>query len=101
MDAGGVGDLRRVKSAMAVAKGVLQHTKHTLLVGDQATAFALNLGFIHEPLSTNVSLWIWETWQENNCQPNFWKVHINRGNWSVLYPPTTCPKRISALQCYS
>ena len=34
---GAVGSLRRVKSAISVARAVLERTTHTLLVGDQGT----------------------------------------------------------------
>ncbi|GJQ82384.1 hypothetical protein Trydic_g448 [Trypoxylus dichotomus] len=73
MDAGAVADLRRIKDAASVAKHVLQYTTHTLLAGDQATAFAVAMGFTEENLSTNASLAVWEAWEENNCQPNYWK----------------------------
>mmetsp|Transcript_9551 Transcript_9551/g.13151 ORF Transcript_9551/g.13151 Transcript_9551/m.13151 type:complete len:364 (+) Transcript_9551:80-1171(+) len=71
-DIGAVGDLRRVKSAIRVAKYVLQHTKHTMLVGDQATSFAQQMGFEAQNLSTGSSVGQWQQWQSNNCQPNFW-----------------------------
>ena len=38
---GGVGDLRRVKSAISVARYVLDYTDHTLLVGDQGLVLSL------------------------------------------------------------
>ncbi|KAG8191915.1 hypothetical protein JTE90_007715 [Oedothorax gibbosus] len=72
-DVGGVAALRRVKSAISVARKVLEHTEHSLLVGDQATQFALRLGFKEENLSTEFSLDMWKKWKTNNCQPNFWK----------------------------
>lgn len=76
MDAGAIGNLRRVKNAMSVARHVLEHTKHTLITGDQATAFALAMGFSEESLITDVSTDIWANWTRNNCQPNFWQVSI-------------------------
>lgn len=33
MEVGAVGDLRRVKNAVGVARAVMEHTQHTLLVG--------------------------------------------------------------------
>lgn len=36
-DVGAVAALRRVKSAISVARKVLEHTEHSLLVGDQGT----------------------------------------------------------------
>ena len=34
-DVGSVGCIRNIKSAISVARSVLEHTGHTLLVGDQ------------------------------------------------------------------
>lgn len=74
MDVGAVGALRHVKDAIRAAKLVLEHTEHTFLVGDQATAFALSLGLAGPSnLSTENSLEKWLKWNENGCQPNFWR----------------------------
>lgn len=73
LDVGAVGCLRRIKPAMRVARAVLDHTKHSLLVGEKATQFALKMGFNEETLSTDHSEDLWVKWKENNCQPNFWK----------------------------
>ncbi|XP_043211109.1 N(4)-(Beta-N-acetylglucosaminyl)-L-asparaginase-like [Amphibalanus amphitrite] len=69
---GAVGCLRRVKSAASVARAVLEHTRHTLLVGELATQFALQLGFKEETLETDHSRQLHQQWRDNNCQPNFW-----------------------------
>ena len=76
MNMGAVGCLRRIKSAISVARHVLKHTTHSLLVGESATKFAKNMGFKEESLSTNVSIEMWFNWKNNNCQPNFWLVSI-------------------------
>ena len=55
---GSVGCLRRVKSAISVARSVMEHTTHTLLVGELATEFAMNMGFTVETLQTNKSKWV-------------------------------------------
>jgi N4-(beta-N-acetylglucosaminyl)-L-asparaginase len=44
-EVGAVGCLKRVKSAISVARAVLTHTKHTILVGEDATDFAIEMGF--------------------------------------------------------
>lgn len=76
LEVGAVGCLRRIKSAMRVARRVMEHTRHTLLVGDRATDFALAQGFKEESLSTPSSIQKWEEWKARGCQPNFWKnVH--------------------------
>lgn len=72
-DVGAVGGLRQVKSAIAVAHAVMKYTKHTLLVGDLATEFALEMRFPKEDLHTNSSVESWRKWKENHCQPNFWQ----------------------------
>lgn len=69
---GAVGALRRVKSAISVARMVLEHTQHTLLVGSQATDFALMMGFPEQNLTTPESEAIHTNWKAANCQPNFW-----------------------------
>lgn len=75
MDVGGVGGLRNVKSAISVARKVLEHTKHSLLGGDLATDFAVKMGFKKESLQTDESKNMWLQWKAKNCQPNFWKVY--------------------------
>lgn len=71
MNIGAVAALRNVKDAIAVARHVLENTKHTLLVGDQASQFAYEMGFKKESLSTDESKEIWQSWVNNRCQPNF------------------------------
>lgn len=70
---GAVGDLRRVKQAISVARKVMEHSTHTLLVGEQATKFALSMGFQEVSLTTNHSKQMWIDWREAHCQPNYWK----------------------------
>ncbi|XP_071951860.1 N(4)-(Beta-N-acetylglucosaminyl)-L-asparaginase-like [Antedon mediterranea] len=70
-DVGSVADLRRVKSAISVARSVMTYSKETLIVGESATQFAVEMGFKSESLSTDKSKQIWEDWKKNNCQPNY------------------------------
>ncbi|XP_076030366.1 N(4)-(Beta-N-acetylglucosaminyl)-L-asparaginase-like [Oratosquilla oratoria] len=69
-DVGAVGNLRRIKSAISVARKVMEHTSHTLLTGSQATQFAVRMGFKEEDLNTSSSMEIHKKWKENSCQPN-------------------------------
>ena len=73
MDAGSVGGLRRVKNAIGVARAVLRHSAHTLLVGERATEFALMAGFPEESLSTPSSEAAHASWLEAQCQPNYYR----------------------------
>lgn len=72
MNVGAVGSLRNIKEAIAVAKHVLLYTRHTLLVGEQATDFAVMMGFKKKSLTTSKSKKMWKDWKNSNCQPNFW-----------------------------
>lgn len=72
MNIGAVAGLRNIKSAAKVARMVLEHTKHTLLVGEAASNFAEMMGFRRESLTTPTSRKIWQEWLDNKCQPNFW-----------------------------
>ncbi|KAK3564786.1 hypothetical protein QTP86_027448, partial [Hemibagrus guttatus] len=71
MEVGAVGDLRRVKNAVGVARAVMEHTRHTLLVGESASVFAQDMGFRTESLSTNESVNTFSLWMSQKCQPNF------------------------------
>ncbi|KAK3914537.1 N(4)-(beta-N-acetylglucosaminyl)-L-asparaginase [Frankliniella fusca] len=77
MDVGAVGALRRVRSAISVARRVMERTSHTLLVGSQATRFAAQMGFPEQTLSTNGSQSMWHDWLLAGCQPNFWKSGVS------------------------
>ncbi|KAL0839356.1 hypothetical protein ABMA28_016091 [Loxostege sticticalis] len=73
MNVGAVGALRGIKDAISVARHVLEHTKHSFLVGELATQFAVEMGFHRETLVTPQSKEMWKKWfNEDHCQPNFW-----------------------------
>ncbi|XP_060782758.1 N(4)-(beta-N-acetylglucosaminyl)-L-asparaginase isoform X2 [Neoarius graeffei] len=73
MEVGAVGDLRRVKNAVGVARAVMEHTRHSLLVGESASVFAQDMGFRSEDLSTNESMKTFSQWLSQKCQPNYRK----------------------------
>jgi len=73
MNAAAVGNLRRVSNAIGVARAIAKYTKHTLLVGDLATDFALEMGFPETDLHSNSSREDFQRWRANNCQPNYRK----------------------------
>jgi len=62
--AGGVGALQGVRTPSLVAKAVMEHTDHHLLVGAGATAFARQRGFtIEDDLNTENSRAKWLEWK--------------------------------------
>eukprot|EP00968_Pinguiococcus_pyrenoidosus_P024119 scaffold4291_cov256-Pinguiococcus_pyrenoidosus.AAC.2 len=73
MNAGAVGFLRASRGAIRVARAVLEHSSHTLLVGEGADSFADMLGLADGPgLDTEDSQNEYETWVAKDCQPNYY-----------------------------
>lgn len=75
MEVGAVAAMRYVKDGSRAAKLVMRHTKHTLLVGEQASVFAISMGLPGPSnLTSPESMEKWSNWkQKNHCQPNFRK----------------------------
>lgn len=72
MEVGAVAAMRYVKDGIRAAQLVMENTMHTMLVGDQASAFAISMGLAGPTnLSSTESIGKWGKWKENNCQPNF------------------------------
>jgi len=62
--AGGVAGIEGVRTPSLVAKAVLEHTDHHLLVGKGAQSFARNMGFtIEDDLNTPESRKLWLEWK--------------------------------------
>ncbi len=73
MHTGAVAGLRRIRDAISVARAVLVHTRHSLLVGDLATQFAVAMGFGPEgDLATAESRERCEVWRRGGCRGNYW-----------------------------
>jgi len=65
--AGGVGAIEGVKTPSLVAKAVLEHTDHHLIVGKDAQTFARQMGFeIFDDLNTPESRKQWLEWKKRS-----------------------------------
>lgn len=74
MEVGAVAAMRYVKDGIRAAKLVLEHTEHTLIVGEQASVFAISMGLPGPTdLSSPESISQWNRWKMSACQPNFRK----------------------------
>ncbi len=63
MRAGAVANLRRVRQAASAARLVMERSRHSLLAGEEATAFAVGMGLqAHDSLSTAESREVWRKW---------------------------------------
>ena len=70
--AGAVASLEGVKNPSKIAKLVLEHTDHVLLVGPGARKFADAMGFAHENLLTDKARKVWLYWKENLSAKDKW-----------------------------
>ena len=69
-DLGAVGCLKRVKKAISVARKVMEETQHSLIVGDDATRFAVRMGFTETSLTSVVSQQAWDKWAAKGEKTN-------------------------------
>jgi N4-(beta-N-acetylglucosaminyl)-L-asparaginase len=70
--AGAVACLENIKTPSSVARLVMQHTDHVLLVGAGALEFARAWGFKEEDLLTEKSRKIWLRWKEELSPNDDW-----------------------------
>ena len=87
--AGSVGGVRNIKNVALVAKAVMEHTGHVMLVGEGAERFAVAMGFPRENLLTERSRKIWLLWKENHSTDDWWGPGISDPNWKA---PVTAPQ---------
>ena len=64
----GVAGLRNIAHPAAVARCILQRTKHVLLVGDNALRFAKEHGFPEQDLLTDETRKAWIAWKESKLR---------------------------------
>ena len=88
--AGSVGGVRNIKNVSLVAKAVMEHTGHVMLVGEGAERFAVAQGFPRENLLTEHSRKIWLLWKDTHSTTGGGRA------WPVLtgkrLPPCPTPR---------
>ena len=84
--AGSVGGVRNIKNVSMVAKAVMEHTGHVMLVGEGAERFALARGFPRENLLTDRSRKIWMLWKEFNSDRDWWGPGLADPHWQAPAP---------------
>lgn len=87
--AGAVGGVRDIKNVAALAKAVMDHTGHVMLVGEGATRFAVAVGFPKENLLTDDSRKIWLLWKEYHSGQDWWGPGLADPNWKPPAPLKT------------
>lgn len=84
--AGSVGAVHDIKNVASLAKTVMEHTGHVMLVGEGATRFGLLMGFPKENLLTEHSRKIWQLWKEFNSDKDWWGPGMADPNWKPPAP---------------
>ncbi len=84
--AGSVGGVRDIKNVGSVAKAVMEHTGHVMLVGEGATRFAVAMGFPKENLLTDRSRRIWLLWKETHSNQDWWGPGMAGPDWKPPAP---------------
>jgi N4-(beta-N-acetylglucosaminyl)-L-asparaginase len=87
--AGSVGGVRNIKNVSLVAKAVMEHTGHVMLVGEGAERFAVAMGFPRENLLTEHSRKVWMLWKETHSDQDWWGPGLDSPQWKT--PPDAPP----------
>ena len=77
--AGAVGGVRNIRNVSQLAKEVMLHTGHVMLVGDGAERFAVARGFKREDLLTEETRKVWLLWKESHA--DWWGAGLADPKW--------------------
>ena len=77
--AGAVGGVRNIKNVSLLAREVMLHTGHVMLVGEGAERFAVARGFRREDLLTDASRKVWLLWKESHA--DWWGEGLTDPDW--------------------
>ena len=81
--AGSVGGVHDIKNVSLLARAVMEHTGHVMLVGDNATKFGVEIGFPRENLLTDDSRKMWILWKESHSDQDWWGPGPDDPRWHV------------------
>jgi N4-(beta-N-acetylglucosaminyl)-L-asparaginase len=79
--AGSVGAVRNIMNVSLLAKAVMEHTGHVMLVGEGAERFGYAMGFEKKDLLTERSRKIWMLWRETHSDQDWWGPGVGSPGW--------------------
>jgi N4-(beta-N-acetylglucosaminyl)-L-asparaginase len=91
--AGAVGGVRNIKNVSFLARAVMEHSGHVMLVGEGAERFAVAQGFPKENLLTERSRKIWMLWKETHSNQDWWGPGVADPSWKPPQSPISRLKR--------
>jgi N4-(beta-N-acetylglucosaminyl)-L-asparaginase len=77
--AGAVGAVHNIKNVSLLAREVMLHSGHVMLVGEGAERFAVARGFQRENLLTDASRKVWLLWKE--AHSDWWGPGLSSPEW--------------------
>jgi N4-(beta-N-acetylglucosaminyl)-L-asparaginase len=81
--AGSVGAVRGIKNVSLLAKAVMEHTGHVMIVAEGAQKFGKAMGFPEENLLTEKSRKTWMLWKETNSDQDWWGPSLADPSYKV------------------
>ena len=84
--AGSVAGVHDIKNVSLLAKTVMEHTGHVMLVGEGASHFGVLMGFPKENLLTERSRKTWQLWRETMSNDDWWGPGLASPNFK--FPST-------------
>ena len=81
--AGSVAGVHDIKNVSLLAKTVMEHTGHVMLVGEGASKFGLLMGFPKEALLTERSRKTWQLWRETMSTDDWWGPGLASPNFKI------------------
>jgi len=84
--AGSVAGVHDIKNVSLLAKTVMEHTGHVMLVGEGASHFGNLMGFPKENLLTERSRKTWQLWRETMSTDDWWGPGLASPNYK--FPDT-------------
>src|SRR5215472_18698367 len=79
--AGSVAGVHDIKNVSLLAKTVMEHTGHVMLVGEGASHFGNLMGFPKINLLTERSRKTWQLWREYHSDRDWWGPGMADPNW--------------------
>jgi N4-(beta-N-acetylglucosaminyl)-L-asparaginase len=87
--AGSVGGVHNIINVSKLAKAVMEHTGHVMLVAEGAERFGYALGFPKDNLLTEHSRKVWLLWKETHSNQDWWGPGVGAPGWTA---PDASPK---------
>jgi len=91
--AGSVAAVKNIRNVCLVARDVMRHTGHVMLVAEGAERFAVRMGYERENLLTEASRKMWLLWKETNSNQDWWGPGPDDARWKLPSPQASLKRK--------